>query len=132
MPAAHEIRGQLLVGGVLVALCLLASGCGCGKRGGGSGAIGQLRQTRLRFVADERKATCYIVAEVKNAGRLPVREVKVTATLTSRDGRSRGLNHTFLRDIRPGERRVFYMTVTTHGSFHNVRLTFHDPDEKER
>jgi len=130
MPAARETRGQALVVGVLVALSLLAAGCGCGKRGGESGGISQLRQTRLRFAADERKATCYIVAEVENAGTLPVRKVKVTATLTSRGGRSRGVNHTFLRDIGSGEKRTVYMAVTTHGSFHNVRLTFHDPDRR--
>jgi len=120
MPAAHDTRGQVLVAGVLVALSVVAAGCGCGKRGGESGGIGQLRQTRLRFAADERKATCYIVAEVENVGKLPVRKARVTATLTSRGGRSRGLNHAFVRDIGPGEKRTLYMTVTTHGAFHNV------------
>ena len=128
--AARETRRCVLVVGALVALGLVASGCGCGKRGGKYGGIDQLRQTRLRFAAEERKATCYVVAEVENAGKLPVREVKVTATLTSRSGRPRGLNHTFLRDIGPGEKRTLYMTVTTHGSFHRVELTFHEPDER--
>ncbi|MBM3472069.1 MAG: hypothetical protein FJX75_02195 [Armatimonadetes bacterium] len=130
MSAARETTRYVLLVGALVALGFMAGGCGCGKRGGKSGGIAQLRQTRLRFAADERKATCYIVAEVENAGKLPVRQAKVTATLVSKSGRSRGLNYAFLRDMAPGEKRTLYMTVTTHGSFHRVELTFHGPKER--
>jgi hypothetical protein len=130
MSAARETGRYLLVAGAVAALVLVAGGCGCGKRSGKSGGIDQLRRTRLRFAADERKATCYIVAEIENTGKLAVRKVKVTATLRTRNGTFRGENHCFPRNIAPGEKRTLYMTVTTHAGFQRVELTFHDPDER--
>ncbi len=114
----------------LLALALLATGCGCGKRGEKHGGADQLRQTRLRFAAEKRKATCYVVAEVENAGKLPVREAMVTATLKSRGGVARGSNNAFVKDMQPGEKRTLYIAVATHGSFHHVELSFHDPGER--
>ena len=111
-------------------LAPLMAGCGCGKQEAKADGISQLRQTRLRFAKEERKALCYVVAEVENAGRLPVREVKVTATLKGKSGKPRGVNHTFLRNVQPGEKRLVYMTVTTHGDFYRVELSFHDPRER--
>jgi len=106
----------------------LAGGCGCGNRRVPAAGPSRLRLTRLRFANDERKALCYVVAEVENAGQLPVREVKVTATLRSRGGQERGINYASLQDIQPAEKRVFYMTVTTHGRFHHVEVTFGEAD----
>jgi hypothetical protein len=114
----------------LLALGLVASGCGCGKRHGKWGSVDQLRQTRLRYAVEERKASCYIAAEVENTGDLPVREAVVTATLSSKSGKRRWYNTATLRDIRPHEKRSLYMTVGTHGSFHRVELTFSEPGKR--
>jgi hypothetical protein len=130
MSAVRKTGRYVLAASAVAALVLAAGGCGCGKRGSKSGGIAQLRQTRLRFAADEHKATCYIVAEIENAGTLPVRKVKVTATLRTRNGTFRGENYCFPTNLQPGEKRTLYMTVTTHASFQRVELTFHDPDEK--
>jgi hypothetical protein len=113
----------------LLALGVLAAGCGCGKRGGKHGRVDQLRETRLRFATEEHKSTCYVVAEIENAGRLPVREAMVTATLKSKGGTPRGSNNAFVKDVQPGEKRILYMNVATHGSFHHVELSFHEPGE---
>jgi hypothetical protein len=115
---------------VCLALGLVATGCGCGKRQGKWGSVDQLRQTRLRYAVEERKATCYITAEVENTGELPVREVVVTATLSSKSGKRRWYNTATLRDVRPHEKRTFYMTVGTHGSFHRAELTFGEPGKR--
>jgi hypothetical protein len=124
---ARDAKRCLAAACAVLLLGLALAGCGCGKRKAKSGAVSQLRQTRLRFAAEERKSACYIVAEVENAGPLAVREVQVTATLRTKTGKTRGLNHTFLRDLKPGEKRVLYMTVATHGAFHRVDLSFHEP-----
>ncbi|MBM3500792.1 MAG: hypothetical protein FJX74_19200 [Armatimonadetes bacterium] len=125
-------RHGLTIGCALLALSLLAAGCGCGRRGGQYGGVDQLRQTRLSFAPETRKATCHVVAEVENTGTLPVREAMVTATLKSKGGTRRGSNNAFLKDVQPGEKRILYMTVTTHGSFHRVELSFHDPNQRNR
>jgi hypothetical protein len=126
---AREARSYVaVVLGALLALSVAAAGCGCGRRGGKAGGAGQLRQTRLRFASDEKKATCYVVAEVENTGRLAVRKARVTATLKSKGGTPRGSNNAFLKDLKPGERRTLYMTVATHGPFSRVELSFHDPE----
>jgi len=127
--SVRDMRRFLLAVCAALALGLLAAGCGCGRRSAKYGGVDQLRQTRLRSSVEEQKATCYVVAEVENVGKLPVREAMVTATLKSRGGTRRGSNNAFLKDLRPGEKRVVYMTVATHGSFHRVELSFHDPDE---
>jgi hypothetical protein len=114
---------------VLLALGVLAAGCGCGKRGGKHASVDQLRVTRLRFATEKRKSTCYVVAEIENTGKLPGREAMVTATLKSKAGTPRGSNNAFPKDLKPGEKRVIYMTVETHGSFHHVDLSFHDTEK---
>lgn len=119
---------RLLVG--CLALVAACPGCGCGRRPPGPGAASQLRQVRLMMAPDSRNRTCYVVAEVENAGRLPIRRAKVTATLMSAGGKARGMNHYFIADLKPGERRTFSMTVEAHGSFRDVVLSFHEPDEK--
>ena len=115
-----------------VAACLPAVGvgCGCGKRSPKADGISQLRLTRVRWSSEPRKAVCYVVAEIENTGKTPVRKVRVTARLLSGSGKTRGENNAFPEDIRPGEKRVLYMTVTTHGAFRRVDLSFHGPKEK--
>jgi len=111
-------------------LSAAVAGCGCGKRTPKADSLGQLRVTRLRWAQEPRKAVCYVAAEIENTGKTSVREVRVTATLLSGGGKSRGTNNAFLKDIKPGERRTLYMSVTTTGAFRRVTLSFHDPQEK--
>jgi hypothetical protein len=80
--------------------------------------------------SDERNRTCYLVAEVENTGRLPIRKAKVAATLMSAGGKPRGVNYHYLSDIQPGERRTFSMTIAAHGTFRDVELLFQEPDAK--
>jgi len=116
-----------LLGVSLVLVCLGAVGCGCGKRAGRYGTVDQLRQGRLMFSPDGKGRTCYLKAEVENTGELRVRQVKVTATLRSATGKPRGINHCLLKDVGPGERRTFSMTISAHDSFQHVELSFSDP-----
>jgi len=124
----RDARRLAAATGVLLTLSLLAAGCGCGKRGGKHGSVDQLRVTRLRYASEERKATCYVVAEIENVGQLPIRKAMVTATLKSKSGVSRGANNAFPEGLQPGEKRTLYMTVATHGAFHHVELSFHAAD----
>jgi hypothetical protein len=114
-----------------IALALVAlAPSGCGRRHGDAGAISQLRQVRLMTAPDSKNGRCFVVAEIANAGTKPVRRAKVTVTLMSAGGKLRGVNHHFVEDVKPGEHRTFSLTVQAHGSFREVQLTFHDPNEK--
>lgn len=123
---APRVEVAVLLACALVGCAVAAGSFGCGKERGKSGSVEQLRQTRLRFRPNERTATCDIVAEIENRGKLTVREVQVTATLKSKSGKSRGLNNQIVRNILPGEKRLIYMTVRAHGKFHRVELSFHE------
>jgi hypothetical protein len=123
----HDFRRH---GWSLLALALAALVAGCGKHHAGRGTAAQLRQIRLMTAPDSANRTCYVVAEVTNAGQQPVRKAQVTATLMSAGGKPRGINHCFLTDLQPGEHRVFSMTVEAQGSFRDVQLSFRDPDKK--
>jgi hypothetical protein len=125
-PMLRRFVAALAAGAVVWSL----AGCGCGKQSEASGPIRQLRQTRLRFSTAEQEPVCYIVAEIQNTGTKAVREVEVTATLLSGSGKSRGLNRIFLHDIKPGEKQLFRMKVTTTGPFRRVELSFKDPRAK--
>ncbi len=127
---ASDGLGMQLLGAAAVVGLLATPGCGCGKRGSKHGTADQLRQTRLMFSPSEKGRTCYLKAEVENTGRLRIPRVKVTATLRSATGKPRGINHCFLKDVKPGERRMFSLTVSAHDSFKHVELSFSDPESK--
>ncbi len=124
---AHDLRRHCWP---LLALALAAWIAGCGKHHAGQGTAAQLRQIRLMTAADSGNHTCYVVAEVANAGQQPVRKAQVTATLMSAGGKPRGVNYCFLTDLQPGEHRVFSMTVGAQGTFRDVQLSFQDPQKK--
>ena len=129
MHAGHPqkvLRHTLAVS--LAVLSTAVAGCGCGRRASERGSPDQLVQKRLMFSSDEKGRTCYVKAEVENGGELSVPRVKVTATLKSATGKPRGINHCFLKDIKPGERRTFSLTVSAHDSFEHVELSFGEPE----
>jgi hypothetical protein len=111
-----------------LAMALDLAGCGCRSPGARYGSPDQLRETRLRFTSDEDGESCYIVAEVENAGELPVKAARVAAILRSSRGKELGINYYPLENVAPGEKRVFSMKVTAHGRFSHVELAFHGPD----
>jgi hypothetical protein len=121
-----NLRGVLGFAAVLVVLA--TAGCGCGRRAEKRGTADQLAQKRLMFSSDEKGRTCYVKAEVENVGDLPINRAKITATLRSSSGKPRGVNHCFLRDVKPGERRTCSLTVAAHDSFQHVELSFTDPE----
>jgi len=129
-PGMTDTRLTRLAAALLMAWLLAAqaglAGCGCRKDTGKYGTPAQLRQDTLRYSADARGEKCYIVAEIENAGELPVKEAWVAATLKSRRGNEAGVNYYPLKDVAPGEKRTISLTVSAHGSFSRVEMTFHE------
>lgn len=125
-----DTRLTRLTAAVFLAWLLAAqaglAGCGCKKDTGKYGTPAQLRQNTLRYSADARSEKCYIVAEVENAGELPIKQVWVAATLKSRRGNPAGVNYYPLQKVDPGEKRTISLTVSAHGSFSRVEMTFHE------
>ncbi|HJN14666.1 MAG TPA: hypothetical protein QGH10_04210 [Armatimonadota bacterium] len=108
----------------------MGAGCGCEKEETTEGSVSQLRQVRMRYSQDQHGDTCYLVAEVENAGTTPVSNGVATAALKNRRDKEMGKNHHPIGKLQPGERRTFSMTINAHADFRTVELTLHEPEEE--
>ncbi|MGQ9733102.1 MAG: hypothetical protein ACUVX8_17725 [Candidatus Zipacnadales bacterium] len=111
---------------------LVIAGCGCRREQPKFGSIQQLHVVRQRHWVDKQKRMCYIVAEIENSGKLPTPPAKVTATLKTKSGKERGLNHAFIESVAPGAKRILYMSATPYASFHRVEFSIHESRGKSK
>lgn len=125
MTAHHYHRPQTWVvalAAVVCASCLT----GCGK-GNEQGAIDDLSIRGHRVNIDEAHEVVRVVAEVENRGSAPVAAVEVHAIPRSAGGSKRGENIILLKNIKPGERRVFSLRATTRPPTASVELKLVEP-----
>ena len=122
---SYYLRISLLALAVaLLVTCLGIPGCRGGEDGG---IVEDLFIRRYRCNIDENHGVVRVVGEVENKGKQPVAEVEVRAIPRSPSGSRRGENMTVLRNIKPGERRTFSLTVTSHGRAASVQLELTKP-----
>ncbi len=122
---SYYLRISLLALAAAISVsCLGIAGCR-GKEDGGT--VEDLFIRRYRCNIDENHGVVRVVGEVENKGKRPVAEVEVRAIPCSPSGSRRGENMTVLRNIKPGERRIFSLTVTSHGRATSVQLELTRP-----
>ena len=121
----HYLRTRVLA----LAVGILVSGLGnCGCRGTDQqGSVDDLAIRRYRYNIDEDRGIVRVVGEVENQGKVPVAEVEVRGILRSPSGSKRGENMTVLQNIGPHQRRIFSLTITSHGRTSSVELELAPP-----
>ena len=119
---------RVLLGATLVAClagCLFVGGC----RGKAAKAnLDELLIASRRFNIDEERGLARIYARLDNTGEGRFQRVEVHATLRSAGGDKRGENTLTLENIKPHEKRVFALTVTSHGRVSDVELEIAKPE----
>ena len=126
-PACHPNRSALLAATLVVCLsgCLLVGGC---RAKAPTASLDELLIANRRFNIDEDRGLVRIFARVDNAGEGSFKRVEVHATLRSAGGDKRGENTMTLEDVKPHEKRVFALTVTSHGRVADVELEVAKPE----
>lgn len=105
--------------------CLLVGGC---RGKAPKGNLEELLIASRRFNIDEDRGVARIYARLDNTGAGRFRRVEVHAILRSAGGDKRGENTLTLEDLRPHEKRVFGLTVTSHGRVSDVELEITKPE----
>jgi hypothetical protein len=128
MSHTHNGRRNRLLLCALLGLCL--SGClilpGCPGRAP-KGTADDLFISNQRFNIDEDRGLVRVYGRLDNAGTGHFAKVEVHAILRSAGGDKRGENNVTLEDLKPGERRNFAVTVTSHDRVSDVELEVRTP-----
>lgn len=117
----RRARAQYII--LLTATVVLA-GCPGGRQ---PSDLSDLFISNRRFNIDESRGLVRVYARLENTGQSRYREVEVHVTLLSASGDKAGENSVVLRDLKPGERRDFAVSVTSHGRTHDVGLEVRAP-----
>jgi hypothetical protein len=125
----HALRGRL-VSWALLSLCLSGwlVGGGCARRAP-KGAAEDLFISNQRFNIDQDRGLVRVYGRLDNTGKGHFAKVEVHAILRSAGGDKRGENNVTIEDLKPGERRNFAMTVTSHDRVSDVQLEVRTPGE---
>ena len=109
---------------------VLVSGCGS-RTPRATEDIANLRIDRYRYNLDEEHHLARVMAEIVNHGDRPVKEAMVIVTLRGPGGEERGINRVVVTDIKPGQPKVFTITVTGHGKERDVEFRIARPGAPE-
>ena len=125
----HTLSGRLLSWTLLV-LCLV--GCfvfgGCRGRSA-KGTAADLFISNQRFNIDEERGLVRVFGRLDNPGAGHFAKVEIHAILRSAGGDKRGENNVTLENLKPGERRNFALTVTSHDRVSDVELEVRTPGQ---
>lgn len=116
---------HLLGLGLLLGTVLLLAGC---PRATERGRLEELFISNRRFNMDEDRGIARLYGRLDNTGDARFRRVEVHAVLRAQNGDKRGENSVSLEHIKPHERRVFALTVTSHGRVADVELELQLPE----
>lgn len=122
-------RPNRLVCGLLLGLSLgLIVLPGCLQRTP-AGQLSDLLISNRRFNIDDDRGLVRVVGRIENTGAGRFRAVEVHALLVSAGGDRRGENSILLEHLRPGEKRDFALTVTSHARVSDVLLDVREPSK---
>ncbi|MCE5218620.1 FxLYD domain-containing protein [bacterium] len=128
----RSFRSTPLASWGLLACLLGALAGGCGTRAPRvTEDIANLRIDRYRYNLDEEHHLARVMAEIVNHGDRPVKEAMVIVTLRGPGGEERGINRVVVTDIKPGQPKVFTITVTGHGKERDVEFRIARPGAPE-
>ena len=116
----------LLLGLWGLSAVLLLSGC---RGGAGKANLNDLFISSYRYNMDEDRGVVRVYGRLDNTGQGRFREAEVHAVLRSASGDKRGENSVVLQSIRPGEKRNFTLTVTSHDRAKEVVLEVRKPEQ---
>ena len=108
-------------------MAFTAIGCGGCSRGH-AGKFEDLFISNQRYVIDADKGQVHIYGQLQNTGGGRFRQAEVHAVLRSAGGDKRGENSLILEHLQPQEKRLFAMTVTSHGRVARVDLSVRKPE----
>lgn len=83
--------------------------------------------TNERFNIDEETGKVWVYGQLENLSASAFRQVEVHAILLSAARDKRGENSVKLQNIKPGEKRIFSLTATSHGRVASVDLEIAAP-----
>lgn len=109
---------------LLGALVCLLGGC---PRGGAKGNFDDLFVSKHRHVIDEKTENVSIYGELTNTGAGRFKQVEVRGVLRSPGGDTRGENSVILENIQPREKRLFALSVHSHGRVADVDIMIRKP-----
>jgi len=116
--AQHNRWVVAVAGGLIFGIVMLP---GCGPRYP-EGSIEDLFVTNKHYYIDNEKGVARVFAQVENTGEGLIRKVCMEAVLRSSDGDKRGTNNVILESIKPGEKRTFSITVTSHSRGYTIEI----------
>ncbi len=105
---------------------LAMSGCGGART---TSSIDSLEVRRYRWYVNDAETKVWVVGELQNTGEATVEGVEVHVTLHDFSGVVRGKNMVVLKDLKPGESRIFQLEVTRQGGTATVTVELRQPEQ---
>ncbi len=116
--------------GLLVVVALSVAGSSCLRRAS-LGTAEDVVVRRYRYNIDEDRNLVRVFGEVSNTGDGHVPAIVVKIVVRDRRYNKTGENIITLENIKPGERRTFSQTVTSHGGASKVECQVMEPADVE-